>query len=61
MPLFAANDCEQHKNAAGLLFCGDPALAEAGARLATAVQTRLGRVADRPMSVEENAHESSQP
>lgn len=55
LPLFATNHCEQHKNAAALLFCGDPALSEAGARFAAAVQARLGRVADRPMAVEENA------
>ena len=55
LPLFAANHCEQHKNTANLLFCGDPVLAEAGARLAAAVQARLGRVADRPMAIEENA------
>jgi len=54
LPLFEKNRCIEVKDPAGQLFCGDPALSAAGARLGAAVQARLGRVADRALAVEEN-------
>src|SRR5215467_2558219 len=47
LPLFAKNHCETHKNPANQLFCADPALSAAGAKLATAIEERLNRLADR--------------
>ncbi len=55
LPLFATNHCETHKNPANQLFCADPALAAAGASLATAIEARLNRLADRLPAIEENA------
>jgi uncharacterized protein YecT (DUF1311 family) len=55
LPLFAKNHCETHKNSANQLFCAEPALAAAGAKLATAIEERLNRLADRGPAIEENA------
>lgn len=55
LPLYAENHCEQHRNAANQLFCGDGELNAAGAKLASAVEARLNRLPDRLMAVEENA------
>src|SRR5262249_15240231 len=55
LPLFAKNNCSRHHRPAIKLFCGDPELNAAGARLSEAVQDRLSRLADRRMAVEENA------
>jgi uncharacterized protein YecT (DUF1311 family) len=55
LPLFAKNHCETHKNPANQLFCADPTLAAAGAKLASAIEERLNRLADRLPAIEENA------
>ena len=55
LPLFAQNHCEQQRGAANQLFCGDPELNAAGAKLADAVEARLNRLPDRLVAVEENA------
>ena len=55
LPLFTKNHCETHKNPANQLFCADPALAVAGASLATAIEARLNRLPDRLPAIEENA------
>jgi len=54
LPLFETNRCAEVKDTAGQLFCGDPELRSAGARLNVAVQARLDRIADRRMAIEEN-------
>jgi uncharacterized protein YecT (DUF1311 family) len=54
LPLFAKNRCAEIKNAAEQLFCGDPELNSAGARLASATESRLNRIADRRLAAEEN-------
>jgi uncharacterized protein YecT (DUF1311 family) len=55
LPLFDKNHCSEHKDPANQLFCGDPELSAAGAKLSEAIQGRLSRLADRRMAVEENA------
>jgi hypothetical protein len=37
------------------LFCGDPELSAIGAKLASAIQERLNRLADRRIAIEKNA------
>ena len=54
LPLFAKNRCAEVKDATEQLFCGDPDLNRAGARLGSAVDARLSRIADRRMAIEEN-------
>jgi uncharacterized protein YecT (DUF1311 family) len=54
LPLYEKNRCAEIKNTAGQLFCGDPALQAAGARLGNALQDRMNRLADRGLAVEEN-------
>ncbi|SHL08539.1 lysozyme inhibitor LprI family protein [Bradyrhizobium lablabi] len=54
LPLFETNRCAEVRDTAGQLFCGDPELRSAGARLNAAVQERLNRIADRRMAIEEN-------
>ena len=54
LPLFEKNRCADIKDLAGQLFCGDPDLRDAGARLNVAVQDRINRIADRRMAIEEN-------
>src|SRR6266403_3231580 len=54
LPLFEKNRCADVKDPAGQLFCGDPDLQDAGARLNVAVQDRVDRMADRRMAIEEN-------
>jgi uncharacterized protein YecT (DUF1311 family) len=54
LPLFETNRCVEVRDTAGQLFCGDPELRSAGARLNVAVQERLNRIADRRVAVEEN-------
>jgi len=54
LPLYEKNRCAEIKDTAGQLFCGDPALQSAGARLGNALQDRINRVADRRLAVEEN-------
>jgi uncharacterized protein YecT (DUF1311 family) len=55
LPLFAENHCEQQREAANQLFCGDGELNAAGAKLASAVEARLNRLPDRLVAIEENA------
>lgn len=55
LPLFAKNHCETHKSPANQLFCADPELIAAGAKLAAAIQERLNRLPDRLPAIEENA------
>ncbi len=55
LPLFAENNCGQHKDPANQLVCGDPELNRAGAKLGSAVQERLARLPDRLAAIEENA------
>jgi len=55
LPLFAENHCAEHKSPANQLFCGDPQLNAIGAKLASAIQERLNRLADRRIAIEENA------
>ena len=54
LPLFAKNRCAEIKDTAEQLFCGDPELNGAGTRLNGAVESRLSRIADRRLAVEEN-------
>ncbi|MGR9777623.1 hypothetical protein ACUOF8_25340, partial [Escherichia coli] len=51
LPLFESNRCAELRDTAGQLFCGDPELRGAGARLSVAVQERLNRIADRRMAI----------
>jgi hypothetical protein len=55
LPLFDKNNCKETRDAAGQLFCGDPELNAASARLSSAVQDRTNRIPDRRLAVEENA------
>ena len=55
LPLFARNHCEQIRDPADQLFCGDPELNGASARLNSAIQDRLDRIPDRRLAIEENA------
>jgi uncharacterized protein YecT (DUF1311 family) len=54
LPLFDENRCINIKDPAGQLFCGDPELQGANARLGSAVEGRLNRIADRRLAIEEN-------
>jgi uncharacterized protein YecT (DUF1311 family) len=54
LPLFAKNRCAEVKDATEQLFCGDGDLNRAGARLGSAVDARLNRIADRRLAIEEN-------
>jgi uncharacterized protein YecT (DUF1311 family) len=55
LPLFERNHCEVFKDLAEQLFCGDPELNAASARLNSAIQDRMDRIANRRLAVEENA------
>jgi uncharacterized protein YecT (DUF1311 family) len=55
LPLFGINHCEAFKDPAEQLFCGDPGLSGAAAKLNTAIQERLDRLANRRLAIEENA------
>jgi uncharacterized protein YecT (DUF1311 family) len=55
LPLFDKNNCNEVRDAAGQLFCGDPELNAASARLNSALQDRMSRLPDRRLAVEENA------
>src|SRR6266568_5723590 len=55
LPLVDKNNCKEIRDAAGQLFCGDPELNAASARLSSAVQDRMTRLPDRRLAVEENA------
>jgi uncharacterized protein YecT (DUF1311 family) len=55
LPLFDKNHCEDIRDGAEQLFCGDPALFDASVKLNKAIQSRLDRIPDRPHAIEENA------
>jgi uncharacterized protein YecT (DUF1311 family) len=55
LPLFEKNHCGVFKDPAEQLFCGDPELNVASAKLNTAIQERLNRLANRRLAIEENA------
>ena len=55
LPLFGKNHCEDLRDATEQLFCGDPELNAISPKLATAIQDRMNRLADRRRAVEENA------
>jgi uncharacterized protein YecT (DUF1311 family) len=55
LPLFAKNHCETHRDPANQIICGDPDLSTAGEKLGVAIQERLNRLADRRVSIEDNA------
>ena len=55
LPLFSSNHCEAFKDPAEQLFCGDPELDGAAAKLNTAIRERLNRLANRRLAIEENA------
>jgi uncharacterized protein YecT (DUF1311 family) len=55
LPLFIKNHCEEIKVPADQLFCGDPELNAAGAKLSSAIGQRLNRLANRSLAIEENA------
>jgi uncharacterized protein YecT (DUF1311 family) len=55
LPLFGKNQCGDLRQPAEQLFCGDPELNAAGAKMNIAVQERLNRIANRRLAIEENA------
>jgi uncharacterized protein YecT (DUF1311 family) len=55
LPLFGKNHCEQIRDPADQLFCGDPELNGTAARMNSAIQQRLDRLPNRRLAVEENA------
>jgi uncharacterized protein YecT (DUF1311 family) len=55
LPLFAKNNCQQNRDPANQLFCGDPELAAAAEKLSAATEARLARLPDRLPAIEENA------
>jgi uncharacterized protein YecT (DUF1311 family) len=55
LPLFAKNHCEDFKNPADQLICGDQELGDTAVKLNKAIQTRLERLPNRRLAVEENA------
>jgi uncharacterized protein YecT (DUF1311 family) len=55
LPLFGKNHCEEFKDPADQLFCGDPELGAAAARQSSAIQERLDRLPNRHLAIEENA------
>ena len=55
LPLFVKNHCEEIKDPADQVFCGDPALSAAAPRLKSAIAERLNRLPNRRLAIEENA------
>jgi uncharacterized protein YecT (DUF1311 family) len=55
LPLYGKNHCEAYRDPAEQLFCGDPELNAAAAKLSVAIQDRLNRLANRRLAIEENA------
>ena len=55
LPLFGKNHCEDLRDPAEQLFCGDPELNATSMKLSSAIQDRMSRLADRRLAVEENA------
>ena len=54
LPLFDKNHCGNVRDPAEQLFCGDPELNNAAAKLGSATQERLNRLPDRRHAIEEN-------
>jgi hypothetical protein len=54
LPLFNKNHCEDVRDAAGQLFCGDPELNAVSARLSSAIH----RIPDRRVAIEETPNGS---
>ena len=55
LPLFVKNHCEEIKDPADQVFCGDPELNAAAPRLSSAIAERLNRLPNRRLAIEENA------
>jgi uncharacterized protein YecT (DUF1311 family) len=55
LPLFVKNRCEEIRNPADQMFCGDPELGAVGAKLNAAIAERLNRLPNRNLAVVENA------
>jgi uncharacterized protein YecT (DUF1311 family) len=55
LPLFARNHCEEIRDPADQLFCGDPELNNVAPRLNSAIADRLNRLPNRRLAIEENA------
>ncbi len=55
LPLFVKNHCEEIKDPADQMFCGDPELNAAASRLSSAIAERLNRLPNRRLAIEENA------
>jgi uncharacterized protein YecT (DUF1311 family) len=55
LPLYNQNHCGDVKDPADQVFCGDPQLNAAAAKLNSAIQNRLDRLPDRRHAIEENA------
>ena len=55
LPWFVKNHCDNAKDPAEQLFCGDPELNAAASRLSIAIADRLNRIANRRLAIEENA------
>ncbi|MFT4118604.1 lysozyme inhibitor LprI family protein [Bradyrhizobium sp.] len=55
LPLFAKNNCQQNRDPANQMFCGDAELAAAAEKLSSAIEARLARLPDRLPAIEENA------
>jgi uncharacterized protein YecT (DUF1311 family) len=55
LPLFEENHCIGVKDTADQLFCGDPELNDAAARLNNAIRSRLNRLSDSRLAIVENA------
>ena len=55
LPLFDRNHCGAFRDPADQLFCGDPELNAASAKLNSAIQERLDRLPNRRLAIEENA------
>jgi uncharacterized protein len=55
LPLFDRNHCGAFRDPADQLFCGDPELNDASAKLSPAIQERLNRIPNRRLAIAENA------
>jgi uncharacterized protein YecT (DUF1311 family) len=55
LPLFAQNHCSEVRLPVDQLFCGDAELSAAGVNLSRAIASRLNRLPNRPLAIEENA------
>jgi uncharacterized protein YecT (DUF1311 family) len=55
LPLFVKNRCEDIRNPADQMFCGDPELNAVGVKLNAAIAERLNRIPNHNLAVVENA------